>query len=66
MSNDKIKNAYENSNNLPKLGNKDHIQFGTDPDDHITTHRHDYRVNRAAKAKAFNDSRNVFDGIKVK
>jgi len=64
MSNEKIKNAYEDSNNLPKLGNRDHIQFGTDPDDLITTHRHDYRVNKAAKAKAFNDSRNVFDGIK--
>ncbi|OUM58429.1 hypothetical protein PIROE2DRAFT_64417 [Piromyces sp. E2] len=64
MSNDKIKDSYQNSKNLPRLSTGDNIRFGTDPNDNTTTFRHDYRVNRNAKAKAFNDSRKVFDGIK--
>jgi len=65
MSNDKIKDSYLNSKNLPKYGNVDNIRFGTDTDENTTTFRHDYRNNKAAKAKAFNDSRAVFNGIKV-
>ncbi|ORX41756.1 hypothetical protein BCR36DRAFT_363712 [Piromyces finnis] len=65
MSNDKIKDSYQNSTrNYPNNSNVDNINFGTDDNDNTTTFRHDYRVNKAAKAKAYNDSRYVFNNIK--
>ncbi|KAG4095425.1 hypothetical protein H8356DRAFT_944955 [Neocallimastix lanati (nom. inval.)] len=68
ISNDKTKESYQNSKILTKFNTIDNIKLDIEGPkgfkDVTTTHRYDFRNDRAERTKVFNNNRKVFDGIK--
>jgi len=67
MTDDTLKNVYNNFKNIPKLTLLDNIKLDTENQGYkniCTTQHNDYKYNKDDEMKAYNDSKKIFNGAK--